>query len=284
MRRVSVRHPKRSSDEWPQLPKKLYLIYQLGSHFTVIIGFNTDLWRGILTLNRLLQLGALGLIGWAIQGTAIAAAEENVGACDKAMERAQLLNASQLWQGASVCEKVDDLHRAKFLTLAGRIRGSTDIRLLEAASVGEKLKSFELHGPLYAQDDGPGDEEIYRDVDQTDRLIDELSNWRPVLNDSYYPGWEYTRIVDGAKYSQSIACGKAEILKELNWIVSLFRNDEFYEARKEFFELLAANPGPITPESDVDKQLSALRSRTGEISNNLFPRTKLEECDFDQVN
>ncbi|NQY36321.1 MAG: hypothetical protein HRT37_15370 [Alteromonadaceae bacterium] len=98
-----------------------------------------------MSLKKITQLIAFVFIGWIIQTRAYASSDESLVACNDVMGKVHSLNAYELWQGANVCGRADDLNRATFLILSGQIRAMTDMGVLTPASDEDEIQVGELH-------------------------------------------------------------------------------------------------------------------------------------------
>lgn len=236
-----------------------------------------------MSLKKITQLIAFVFIGWIIQTRAYASSDESLVACNDVMGKVHSLNAYELWQGANVCGRADDLNRATFLILSGQIRAMTDMGVLTPASDEDEIQVGELYGKLYYQSGGSGDDEIYRDVKQTSLLFSALQDWSPRLTNSYDPGWKYKSTVKAKKYGQMLACQKAIRIEKLKRYASLVLNDNYYKASKELNALRANNPGSMTVGSEVEKQFNAIMSRMREVSTDKSaPMENPKACEFAQ--
>ncbi len=236
-----------------------------------------------MAFNVMLKLSVICLMSLAIQSTAYASTDDESPACKDAIDNSHLLNAHELWQGAGECGKANDQYHVTLLLLLGQIRAMTDMGMLKPASDEEEIKIGELYGVLYYQAGGSGYDEIYRDTKTSEKLFSELQNWKPKLKDNYDPGWKYKPNINTKKYNQMIDCQRAIRIDKLNWYSGLVRNDEYYAASKELDELRKKNPGAIKSGSELDKQMSLIRSRMNKATGNASPpTTQPKECEFAQ--
>lgn len=208
-------------------------------------------------------------------------AEDSATDCNSAMSVATSLNAYELWRGANSCGKSKDMVRATFLLLAGQIRGLTDIAVLLPASDEDTVKASKLARVFRYQAGGSGDDEVLRDIAQTDHLFDELRNWRPTLDETYDPGWSYTISEDTELYQNMIACQREKRIARLKSYAGLVRNDEYFKASNDLNALRAANPGPTTVGAALHDEMQAIMARMSANWSDVSMHTEQpSECDF----
>jgi len=216
-----------------------------------------------------------------------AASDEKIASgksCYLALHSAHLLNASQLWLGASECGNSGDKDGATFLLLAGQARAMTDMSLLKAATDEDEIKVADLYGQIYSQTGGSGYDEIYRNPERSLALFDRLHDWGPTINETYNPGWTYRKLPGQSKYDQIAACQKAVRIQQLSWYAKLIQNDVYYAANNDLKKLRAANPGAVTVGSELYEQMGVLQARQREATKGISrPRKQPEACDFEQV-
>jgi len=204
--------------------------------------------------------------GWILFSSSAFSNSKNQLECDTAMETSFLLNAPDLWRGASACEKSGDIYSTRFLLLSGRLRAMTDIVLLKPETDKDKIKLDEIYNRTFLIVNNLGDDEIYRDMQLTNRLIKALQVWNPVLKESYDPGWKYQSNINTLKYEAMVECQKAIRINALNYNASLARNDDYYEAVKELKALIEKHSEYNNMKVGLQKKYDELVSRMREVN------------------
>jgi hypothetical protein len=179
-----------------------------------------------------------------------------------------------------MCHAAGDNMRTTFLLLAGQIRATTDMLVLEPTDDTQRTKAAELYGVLFYQAGGSGDEELLRSAEQTQRLFDDLRSWSPVLEKSYDPGWSYRKPAQDAEYHKMIECQREARIAKLDWYAGLARNDQYYLANKELQEFRAKNPGAVQVGTPAYAQMEQIIARMNSVSAGApKPAIQPSECE-----
>jgi hypothetical protein len=176
-------------------------------------------------------------------------------------------NAADLLYGGQVCAAVKMPLEASFLLLVGQLRAVSDIVLMPPATQSDDRGLMPLYGLLYAGGGMSGvDDNILHDPEKRARLLALLDQWSPSYGPNYDPGWNARKRPDAEKYAATIAQAKADLRKDLDRLVRLDSDDQYYAMQRQYNEVLARIPktgglAPGTPDAklmnDLDVRMRA---------------------------
>jgi len=179
----------------------------------------------------------------------ISSANLTVADCHSQVARANESNAVELIYGGQVCVAVKKPLEASFLLLVGQMRATTDIFLMPPATQADDRSLMPLYGMLYYGGGLNGaDDDILHDPQSRTRLFELLDQWSPSFTPTYHPGWSARKRPDAKLYAATIEQAKADLRTQLDRIVILVSDQQYYALRREYNAILARIPkSGLTP-------------------------------------
>lgn len=148
-----------------------------------------------------------------------------------------LANGSQLFYAAVVEAHLgNDTESLKYL-ISGQIRSTTDMSLFKPVTESDEKLIAGLYGIIFYQFGGAGGNEIYQDEAVYPKVFDNIRTYRPVIDESYNPGWGHKGIPSNSEYLDAVSKGKDHRIKQLSDLVSLLQNEEYVTLSKELEEI-----------------------------------------------
>jgi hypothetical protein len=192
---------------------------------------------------------------------AIDAKTVNPADCQAGIAKAAQLNAPDAFHAAMICRAAKMRAEGNFLIAVGHVRALYDMTHMAPATVADRHSMAELYGLIYGFLGGPGDIEVLREPALRARFFALYDAWEPVYSQTYDPGWNAGRRPDAAIYLGTIRQMKVERRSELERLVRLYSDPEYYAADKEMAELSRRNPKGIEVETPDGKRSAALMER-----------------------
>ena len=163
--------------------------------------------------------------------------------CTSQIITANESNAVDLMYRGQVCAAVKKPVEASFLLLVSQIRAVSDIMLMPPATQADEQSLMPLYGFLYFGGGLNGlDDDVLHDPQQRARFFELLDRWSPSYSPAYAPGWNARKRPDGKLYASTIAQGKADLRKELDRIIQLDSDDQYYALQREYNAILKRIP------------------------------------------
>lgn len=236
---------------------------------------------------------SLAAIGASLILGTTAGASDSEARCSDSVGRMAQLNATQLFDAARTCGAEKRPFEATLLMIEGQIRAMADMDLLAPKTDQDQLQAAKLYGTLFYVAGGAGDRDLYRDSAKTTQLFQQIDLWVPAFPTDYDPGWQHKKRPTEAAYDESINYAKSYRVAQLRGYAALERNDQYYAAETELFEIQMRNPkGIVTGSSDGARaqELSQVMSSIGAgIKQPALPKprpfvfTPDPDADFKQV-
>ena len=163
--------------------------------------------------------------------------------CNLQIASANKANAADLIYGGRLCAAVEKPLEASFLLLVGQLRATSDILLMPPATQADDRSLMPLYGMLYYGGGLNGvDDDVLHDPVRRARLFELLDRWSPFYSPTYDPGWNVRKRPDANLYATTIARAKADLGKNLDRVVRLDSDDQYYALQRQYNELLARIP------------------------------------------
>src|SRR2546423_9492664 len=189
--------------------------------------------------------------------------------CADQLKKANRLNAANLFFSAGVCFREKRSIDGAFLLLAGQIRSTTDFELFEPREEQDKQMMGTLWGILFYRLGGAGDVSIYRNPDSVRLLFDQLANWKPIISETYDPGWHHKAAPASVRYSEVVETGKEHRRHQLESYSRLIADEGYYAAQRELDEIQARNPRGIDVKSEDGKRSASLMQQMRELEKQI---------------
>ena len=184
--------------------------------------------------------------------------------CGLQVASAAKANAPSLIYGGRICAAVKMPLEASFLMLAGQLRAASDIQLLPPATQSDDRSLMPLYGILYFGGGLNGvDDDVLHDPVERARFLDLVDRWSPFYGADYEPGWTARKRPDAATYATMIAQAKAVLRKNLDRLVRLDSDDQYYALQSQYNQILARIPasGGLAPDTPDGKLFDGLQKR-----------------------
>lgn len=173
----------------------------------------------------------------------ISGANLTVADCHSQVARANESNAVELIYGGQVCAAIKMPLEASFLLLAGQMRATSDILLMPPATQADDQSLMPLYGMLYFGGGLNGvDDDILHDPQSRTRFFELLDQWSPSYSPAYHPGWNARKRPDAELYAATIAQAKADLRTQLDRIIRLVSDEQYYTLAREYNAILARIP------------------------------------------
>lgn len=188
--------------------------------------------------------------------------------CASSVRSAESSNGFQLFLGALACYDEGQQLDGTFLLLAGQERSMADMSIFEASGDDAEQAAAELYGFIYFRAGGLGPNELYRDEAKTQRLVDRLRSWKPLVEADYDPGWTYRENPRIEVYETFVADAKKYRIAQIARQATLLRNDEYYSLSMELAQIRSPNAA-IQVGSEDYQAVQRLTARMAEIANQI---------------
>jgi hypothetical protein len=181
--------------------------------------------------------------------------------CVDQVTKANILNAADLFYGASVCHAVKKDTEGSFLLSAGQVRGSADVAVMTPASKADLEAAAALYGYIYFYAGGPGNIEVLRSGSSRDAFFHLFDSWAPTYTAAYSPGWNVGERPDEAEYRKAITDIKTGRRSQLIEMSLLYSDTEYYALQREFDDLQKRTSGRYIEGTPDAKLASDLQQR-----------------------
>ena len=165
-------------------------------------------------------------------------ASEPASACSESVETYRARTSLELAQGYAACIDEGRIDDAAFLDLLARIRFQTDIVLLTPADILSLFEQPEF-AKTYTRAGDYVDENLARDPQRFDALVQRVLAADLSVSDDYQPGWPVEPQVKRHLYAAVAEGVRTDTLALERYIATLVRDDAYFEAyseRKPMFE------------------------------------------------
>jgi hypothetical protein len=163
--------------------------------------------------------------------------------CLSQIANAARSNGPDLVYGGRLCAVVKKPLEGSFLLLAGQLRATSDILLMPPATQSDDQGLLPLYGMLWAGGGMAGvDDDVLHDPAERARFFQLLDAWSPAFGPDYDPGWNARKRPDTAKYAATIAQARIDLRKNLDRVVRLDSDDQYYALQRQYNAILARIP------------------------------------------
>jgi len=167
-------------------------------------------------------------------------AAEQETECLSYKKSSSTMNATQLFDAATVCWAEGEKDLSAYFQILGQIRAITDMALYTPQEQ-DKGKVTNLYSKLYYQFGGTGDDLIFRSAARYNALISQIENTSLSNENGYSPGWQYKPNSKTNLYSLFLNSTKKQRLWQLESFQILLSNDTYFEAHIAASQLRAKN-------------------------------------------
>jgi len=214
--------------------------------------------------------------------------------CSETLSDSSSLNSFELFLGMANCYEQGRELDAAFLLLIAQNRAMSDLGVFQAKDKEAELAAAELYGFIFYQAGGLGPKNIYRDEAKTKELVNRFKGWRAVVDENYYPGWDFVENPRYEIYQTLVSESREHRIAVIERHSTLITNEEYFALSNRADEIRAKNAYVSVGTEDYE-MLDRLDSEMAEIANRLvgpYPQRKSSieyqyrpnpDADFQQV-
>lgn len=189
--------------------------------------------------------------------------------CNEFGSAANDLTGLTLIVGAAHCFREQKLVESAFLISAGDVRLATEAKYFNP--LPEHMSLFNVAWWIRTQFMSPyGRDVVFRDPQMVSRLITLIDAWRPKLDETSSPGWNFainTKIDIGSELESQRLARKAELTS----YAKMIQDDDLYRTKLEYDAFSKEHNHQFTAGTQAakkhDELLSALQSHKERVKN-----------------